>query len=198
MTHHPADARPSCMVAALDTIRAAQKLKLEPGTKNQAREQLPELYWSLMAEAAIYAELARADVNVGLIAGGHLAARDERIRENLQRFKAPTEKGKPNPTGSTAAGHGIPTYAGAAHRHPHRAAADAYTYTDKAPASPTIPVVVRVTRGDWAGRTGTVSKVYRDNQPRLVDVALDVLSLTEQPVTITVLPEDVEFVGFFG
>lgn len=103
MTTHPADARPSCMVAALDNIRAAQKLKLEPGTKNKAREQLPELYWSLMAEAAIYAELARADVSVGFAAGEHLVQRDERIREQKRLFADR-----------------------AAQRHPHRAAADAH------------------------------------------------------------------------
>lgn len=104
MTTHPADARPSCMVAALDNIRAAQKLKLEPGTKNRVREPLPELYWSLMAEAAIYAELARADVSVGLVAGEHLVQRDERVREQKRLFADR-----------------------AAQRHPHRAAADAAT-----------------------------------------------------------------------
>ena len=114
MTTHPADARPSCMVAALDNIRAAQKLKLEPGTKNKAREQLPELYWSLMAEAAIYAELARADVSVGFAAGAHLVQRDERIREQKRLFADR-----------------------AAQRHPHRAAADAMT--DGAEAGHGIP-----------------------------------------------------------
>ena len=121
MTTHPADARPSCMVAALDNIRAAQKLKLEPGTKNRVREPLPELYWSLMAEAAIYAELARAEVSVGFAAGEHLVQRDERVREQKRLFAdrvaqrhphraAADAMHKPNPTGSTEAGHGVPSF----------------------------------------------------------------------------------------
>ena len=108
MTTHPADARPSCMVAALDNIRAAQKLKLEPGTKNRVREPLPELYWSLMAEAAIYAELARADVSVGFAAGAHLVQRDERIREQKRLFA--DRAAADAMTDGAEAGHGIPTF----------------------------------------------------------------------------------------
>lgn len=134
-TTHPADARPSCMVAALDNIRAAQKLKLEPGTKNRVREPLPELYWSLMAEAAIYAELARADVSVGFAAGAHLVQRDERIREQKRLFADR-----------------------AAQRHPHRAAADAMT--DGAEAGHGIPTF---DNGD-KGRTGWPARIARTSR----------------------------------
>lgn len=87
MTDYPIDARPSCMVAALDTLRAAQKLKLEPGKNGRVREHLPELYWSLMTEAAIYAELAKAPDVVGIAAGSHMTARDEGIRERRTRIR---------------------------------------------------------------------------------------------------------------
>ncbi len=57
-TTDPTDARASAWICAFDTIRAAQKLKLNK--HKRAVEQLPELYWSLMAEAAIFADLGRA------------------------------------------------------------------------------------------------------------------------------------------
>lgn len=85
MTDYLSDARPACMVAALDTLRAAQKLKLEPGSKTRAVEHLPELYWALVAEAAIYAELAKADAPTGIAAGSHMERRHDRIRENRRR-----------------------------------------------------------------------------------------------------------------
>lgn len=91
MTDHPTDGRPSCMVAALDTIRAAQKLKLQPGSKGKVREKLPELYWSLIAEAAIYAELAKAPTEVGIAAGSHMTTRDKQKRISRNKWERACE-----------------------------------------------------------------------------------------------------------
>lgn len=169
MTHHPADARPSCMVAALDTLRAAQKLKLEPNSKTRVREKLPELYWSLMLEAAIYADLARADYATGIAAGTHVTQRDEQVRENRERFAEAVK---------------------------HRARRGAPSYS--AATRPAEPIndgdCVRVTRGDWADRCGVVAKVYADNNPPIVDVVLFRLSQDKPSVDITVLPADLELI----
>ncbi len=185
-TTDPTDARASAWICAFDTIRAAQKLKLNK--HKRAVEQLPELYWSLMAEAAIFADLARADFQTGLAAGTHLVARDARIRENRDRMSRVVAEAK------------------AAQRHPHRAAADAFqsrtsaldgtTETDHAGHrcsfdrnASAVPIgaihVVRVMRGDWAGRTGSVIAVYQDNEPPMVDVALEPRSLVERPELLT-------------
>lgn len=56
-------------------------------------------------------------------------------------------------------------------------------------ASYTMPTKgsrVRVTAGDWTGRTGKVTDVHPDNEPPMVDVALDLQHVTDEPVDICV------------
>lgn len=70
MTETP-DARVAAWTCAWDAIRAAQELRQPPRQPRPLAEQslepepLPELYWAAIAEAAVYAELARADLPTG-------------------------------------------------------------------------------------------------------------------------------------
>lgn len=87
MTHQtpPADARSSAWIGAHERLTAAQKLKVD--AKNRVVEPLPEIYWATLAEAAILADLARADQTTGLGAGGYLVARDGRIETRRSRIR---------------------------------------------------------------------------------------------------------------
>lgn len=190
MTHHPADARPAFMVAARDRIEAAQQLKLEPGSKTRVRETLPDLYWSLIAEAAIYADLARADYATGLTAGVHLTEREARIegardraREAVKRAGRPRVSSLDGTTEVDHAGHGCSFDRTAASRN-----------VDDAPFAEGDDV--RLIRGDWAGRAGVVAQVYPNNEPPIVDVELLLHYGEVTPKRIAVLPVDLELIGF--
>lgn len=171
------DLRANAFVGAWERIEAAQKLKVDP-KNHRLVDPLPEIYWATIAEAAVLAQLATADEDPGRDAGRHLLDRKERLAEARTHFADAISRRKPNPTGSTEAGRGVPSF-------------------DNGPADPPFAEGhwVRVKRGDWAGRCGTVTAVYRTNHPPVVDVALDLVSLGDQPVTITVLPADLELIG---
>lgn len=200
MTDHlpPPDLRVSAFVGAWERIEAAQKLKVDH--KNRVREPLPELYWATLAEAAILADLARADQTTGFFAGGHLTQRDERIRQNRRDFEqafgaangtnrrisdaiavAEERLAKARRDAASAAGDAISD------------AIDDAEHQDQ----PTNPLFaeghrVRVTRGGWAGRHGRITKTYPNSAPPLIDVELDESDDPTNAVLITVLPTDVE------
>ncbi|ABE67307.1 hypothetical protein SEA_PINKYOSHI_49 [Mycobacterium phage PinkYoshi] len=106
-TPQPADARASAWIGAHERIVAAQKLKVDH--KKRVVDPLPELYWATLAEAAVLAELARADQTTGLHAGGYLVDQQERIEE-FGRLVARSRE---------------------ARRHPHRAAGDELVAEDQ-------------------------------------------------------------------
>jgi hypothetical protein len=66
MTENP-DARIAAWLHAWDTIRFAQELRQSPKDLGPrvAPDPLPELYWAAVAEAAVFAEMARADMPTG-------------------------------------------------------------------------------------------------------------------------------------
>lgn len=166
------DDRAAAYVGAREAIKAAQKLKVD--RKNRVVEPLPELYWALLAEAAVLADLARADMNVGLLAGGYLVDQQRRIEENRARFAQVAK-------------------AAAEQRHPHRAAADAAVAATFA-----VGMRVRMTTGDWAGLNGTITAAYLRNEPPMLDVQLDLppdALFDDKPTTITVRVADIELDG---
>lgn len=182
MTDHlpPADARASAWVAAYDTLRAAQKLKIDPETGCH-RDTLPDAYWALLAEAAIYADLGRADQTTGFLAGGHLTQRDERIRKNRHDFERVFGNATAKATAKVVD----------AEERLAKARRDAVTRKF------TEGQRVYVKRGDWAGRYGQVYAVHPDNEPVMVDVELDPPGRPDdpnEPVMICVPPADLDFV----
>lgn len=183
--HQPVDARPSAWIGAHERIAAAQKLKLEPGSNNRVADPLPELYWATLAEAAVLADLARAPGAVGYLAGAHLAGRAERIAENTRQMEELLRRaeGRRKPTRPPMPGR--PTM-------PEYREQFAGTVERGRPHPNTAPFAVghhvRVTEGDWAGRTGTVAATYLDNQPPVVDVTLNQSHPGADTPTITVLP----------
>lgn len=67
MTDIP-DARVAAWTCAWNSLIAAGKLRQPPKDAQRLRvapEPLPEMYWAAVAEAAIFADLARADLDVG-------------------------------------------------------------------------------------------------------------------------------------
>lgn len=63
----PPDARVAAWTCAWESIQAAQKLRQprEDRGPRVAPEPLPDRYWAAVAEAAVYADLARADLPTG-------------------------------------------------------------------------------------------------------------------------------------
>ncbi|AEL98520.1 hypothetical protein CL64_gp48 [Mycobacterium phage Liefie] len=102
-TPQPADARASAWIGAHERIVAAQKLKVDH--KKRVVDPLPELYWATLAEAAVLAELARADQTTGLHAGRYLVDQQQRIEKWRLVHEAAARSRD-------------------ARRHPHRAAGD--------------------------------------------------------------------------
>lgn len=90
-----ADLRANAFVGAWERIELAQKLKVD--LKGRAVEQLPELYWATMAEAAVLADLANADEDPGRDAGRYLFDRRRRIEESRARFDAAKRRRRPPP-----------------------------------------------------------------------------------------------------
>lgn len=76
------DARPAAWVCAWNAIQAVQELK-KPRKGATDGEPLPELYWATIAEAAIFAQLAQADVTTGLHAGTLLTAVERAKQEAI-------------------------------------------------------------------------------------------------------------------
>ncbi|OAN41143.1 hypothetical protein [Mycolicibacterium iranicum] len=90
MTNQIFDDRAAAYVGARERLKAAESLKVtERGElKCGLADPLPPLYWGLLAEAQILAELASADSSVGLIAGNYLLDQEERIERNRGRERA--------------------------------------------------------------------------------------------------------------
>lgn len=85
------DLRANAWMGAWDRIESAQKLKAhltKTARKRVAPEALPEIYWSMMVEAQILADLARADQDTGNDVGAIIVARDQRARAERERFEA--------------------------------------------------------------------------------------------------------------
>ena len=161
----PADARASAWIGAHERIAAAQKLKLEPGSKSRLADPLPEIYWATLAEADVLARLATADQTTGFVAGGYLVGQNDRIVANRRAGTA-----------------------GAALAR-ERADREAKHRAPRPTIGELIDRRVTVTRGDYAGRVGTVIRSYpNERPPRLVVVLHDPV---EQ---VDVLPADVELV----
>lgn len=78
------DGRVCAWMSAWKCLQQAQILKTEPKTEpgqHTVRDPLPELYWSTLAEAQIYADLAKAPDLVGLAAGDWLVEEQEQEQE---------------------------------------------------------------------------------------------------------------------
>lgn len=180
MTHQIFDDRAAAYVGARERLKAADRVKLEhqrdvvAGRASTDPDELPAAYWSLIAEAAVLAQLARVDASVGLLAGGYLVDQQERIRKNRENFAQMAARR-------------------AAARHPHRAAADADIAANAAAIA--VGMRVRITAGDWKGSDGTITATYLDNDPPVIDVRLDWTATVSAPATVTVRPSDVELDG---
>lgn len=92
MTDQIYDDRAAAYVGAREALKAANQIKsryrstVYDGTpESEIVDGLPADYWSLMAEAGVLAQLARADVSVGLLAGNYLVDQNERIHRNKRR-----------------------------------------------------------------------------------------------------------------
>lgn len=67
MTEIP-DGRVAAWVCAWDNLRAAREFSAEHN-RERPGVPLPEPYWAAIAEAAVFAEMARTDIAVGVAAG---------------------------------------------------------------------------------------------------------------------------------
>lgn len=80
------DARSAAWLAAWERIEAATKMR--PGNPGDVNGQMRmDAKRSLLAEAAIFAELARAPMEVGFAAGEWIEQRAREERENRARFE---------------------------------------------------------------------------------------------------------------
>lgn len=79
------DLRANAFVGAWERIEAAQKLKID--ANGRAVEQLPELYWATIAEAAVLADLTRASRQTGEDSGRYIYDHKRRVQEARDRFR---------------------------------------------------------------------------------------------------------------
>lgn len=70
------DGRCQAWAMAWQLTQHAEKLRTDP-------ESPPDIYWGWLAEAKIYAELATADLSVGISVGAWLSAEEKREAESL-------------------------------------------------------------------------------------------------------------------
>ena len=66
MTEVP-DARVAAWTCAWTAMQAAGEIRSQV-TKERGDEPLPDIYWASVAEAAVFADLARADMSTGVTA----------------------------------------------------------------------------------------------------------------------------------
>lgn len=93
MTDQIWDDRASAYVGAREALKAAQRIKVQarrdaiadPENGGFHPIELSDEYWSLLDEASILAQLARADISVGLLAGNYLVDQEQRIRRNRNK-----------------------------------------------------------------------------------------------------------------
>ncbi|QDF19779.1 hypothetical protein QEH38_gp47 [Mycobacterium phage LilSpotty] len=129
-TPQPVDARASAWIGAHERIAAAQKLKVDG--EHRVVDPLPELYWATLAEAAVLAELARADQTVGLHAGGYPVDQQERIEESRSSVRRLVHEAAARSRDA---------------RHPHRAAGDELVGEDQGDGN--VPTPTTEPRRDW-------------------------------------------------
>ena len=130
-------------------MQIARNIKSEAlDAADDADEPLPPEYWALIAEAAVLAQLARADAAVGFLAGNVVVAeaqkavrwKHRRIRQDVQaRIQASRERAeRPTTVPPWRSGH-----------------------------------TVKLIEGDWKGRTGQVLETHlSENEPTMLTVQL--------------------------
>lgn len=77
-----ADGRSAAWISAWKLLEAAHKVKSHIGIGQVSAAPLPELYWSLVAEAQVYSDLAKATESVGFLAGEWFQAEHEQELES--------------------------------------------------------------------------------------------------------------------
>lgn len=94
MTDQIYDDRARAYVGAREALEAANQVKARwrsvtydgtPESEARLGDALPADYWSLIAEAAVLAQLARAEAGVGMLAGNYLVDRAERLDRKKRR-----------------------------------------------------------------------------------------------------------------
>lgn len=78
-----ADGRSWAWLVAWQMTKQAEKLRTDQ--KGQLIDPPPEMYWGWLTEAKIFAQLATADLAVGIDAGAWLSAEEKREAESLVR-----------------------------------------------------------------------------------------------------------------
>lgn len=89
------DARYIAWFAAEQRLKVAHDLTQDED--GRVRTPLPEYYWAMIAEAAVFADLARCTMDVGLAVGTYREERDRekiRHRKNINDFMEFAEKRK--------------------------------------------------------------------------------------------------------
>lgn len=190
MTDQIFDDRASAYVGAREALKAAGKAKAEhvravyEGRAIGDPDELPPAYWGLLAEAGVLAQLARADIAVGLLAGNYLVDQERRIRKNKDRqlheqiqAKAAAKRIS---TGGTEDGRGVVEHLADNHGdHPEARCSDCGTTNAGRTCQPPfaeghrVRVNNDVMEGKYAGRLGTVTKVGVDDGADWVEVSLD-------------------------
>lgn len=79
------DDRAAAYVGARNLLKAAQELRVGP--KGRVLEPLPEVYWALLAEARILTELAKADGQIGHLAGAHMVEMEDDRARRAKMFR---------------------------------------------------------------------------------------------------------------
>jgi hypothetical protein len=88
------------MAAGLLDWAADARQKIVNDKRYNPEAPLPPVYHAVLAEAAIYAELAKVDTQVGLYGGDWLERKqqDEREREEMMKSALEKFKGRDRPT----------------------------------------------------------------------------------------------------
>lgn len=179
MTDQIFDDRAGAYVGAREALKAANQIKVQtqraatvdPEDGQIVVDELGDEYWSLIAEAAVLSNLARADATVGFLAGNYLVDQQKRIKRNRQsdlyaQARSFRERIKDADEPPRFAG---PPWAEGQH--------------------------VRLNAGDYAGRTGRIYETHLDSELPTVDVELDPPGRPDdpaEPILATVRANDVE------
>lgn len=187
MTDQIFDDRASAYVGAREALKAATAIKVQArrdeltDSGGMAPAELGDEYWSLIAEAAVLSNLARADAAVGYLAGNYTVDQAKRIERNKrQRIREDVH----------------------ARIQASREAAEAVTTHDHAVGPPPFAQghTVKLTAGEYAGRLGRVYETrLTEGEPVAVLVELAPPGRPDdpsEPITLTVTPDDLELAEY--
>lgn len=88
MTEIPGDGRVAAFVCAWNALQSAGDIRNQVAERQGGDAPLPDVYWAAVAEAAVFADLARADMHTGITAA--LSSQVETAKHAAFEFIATT------------------------------------------------------------------------------------------------------------